>query len=288
MLNLLNASATAIKFDFWDTFSFVKNCFVNFTVSDAVDILILSLLFFFLFKFFKNKKTGALLVGMAICLVVFVLATIFNVSGIKFILSGVFQIGALALVIIFQPEIRDLLEKMGSGSINGLKSFGDTSHKKQRQYKTIEEICRAVHVLSVEKTGALIVLERTTQLDEIISTGTRINADVSDSLIRNLFFNRAPLHDGALVIEEDKITAAACILPLPRHTDVDSDLGTRHRAAIGLSETSDALIIVVSEETGVISVAKERELIRNFTSDSLRKFLVREILHEARDEDSNS
>ena len=134
--------------------------------------------------------------------------------------------------------------------------------------------------MSAERTGALIAISRTTQLDEVLHSGTTINADVSDSLIRNLFYNKAPLHDGALVIDGEKIVAAACILPLPKHTFVDSELGTRHRAAVGLSEVSDAVIIVVSEETGAISVAKESELIRNLTEDSLRKLLVKELVRD--------
>jgi diadenylate cyclase len=141
--------------------------------------------------------------------------------------------------------------------------------------------------MSAEKTGALIVLERTTQLDEVRHSGVIINADVSDSLIRNLFYNRAPLHDGALVIDSNKIVAAACILPLPKHTAVDNELGTRHRAAVGMSEVSDAIIIVVSEETGTISVAKESELKRGFTEDSLRKFLVKELVRDKQVQENN-
>ena len=141
--------------------------------------------------------------------------------------------------------------------------------------------------MSAEHTGALIVIERTTQLDDITHTGIEINADVSDYLIRNLFYDKAPLHDGAIVIEANRITAAACILPLPKHTYVHNDLGTRHRAAVGLSEVSDAIIIIVSEETGTISVAKESELKRDFTEDSLRKFLVKELVSDQRNQENN-
>ena len=268
-------------------FAYAKSAFSEFSPADAIDILLLTVLFFLTVKFLHNKKAGALILGIFICLAVFILATLFELRGIKYILSGIFQIGALALVIIFQPELRELFEKVGSGSLRGIRSFGDQSRRKQQQYRVIDNICKAVHVLSVERTGALIAIERTTQLEDVMHSGTLINADVTDSLLRNLFYDKAPLHDGAIVISDSRIAAAACILPLPKRTAVDPNLGTRHRAAVGLSEVSDAIIIVVSEETGVISVAKECELTRNFTSDSLRKYLYRELVREHHKPDKN-
>lgn len=255
-----------------------KTIFSNFLWTDAVDIVILTLLFYFVLRFFRSRKAGTLIVGIFLCIVLYALAVFFDLTGVQYILSGVFQIGALAIIIIFQPEIRDLLETIGSGSLKGIRNISDLARKKQAQYKAIDNICKAVHVMSKEKTGALIVIGRTTQLEDVLHTGIEINADVSDYLIRNLFYDKAPLHDGAIVIEGNRIKAAACILPLPRHTYVHNELGTRHRAAVGLSEVSDAVIIIVSEETGVISVAKESELKRNFTEDSLRKFLVKELV----------
>jgi diadenylate cyclase len=281
-LSPILANATASSF-----LEVIKSIFMNFHISDAIDIIVLALIFGFSVKFFKSRKAGALIIGIVICLVIYILALIFDLSGLKFLLSGVFQIGALALVIIFQPELRELLERLGTGSLKGIANFGDKGYKNSAQYKAIESICNAVQIFSVEKTGALIVIERTTQLDDIINTGTVLNAEISDSLLRNIFVNRAPLHDGAVVINDGKIAAAACILPLPRRVYVDADLGTRHRAAIGLSEISDALVVVVSEETGIISVAKECELLRNFTPDALRKFLRKEILKDSMREDEN-
>ena len=288
MLTLLNISIATLT-DVFDSFvEFAKDAFSNFDfIFDTIDILLLTLLFFFGVRFLKNRKAGALIAGIVVCLLVYVLATIFNISSIRYILSGVFEIGALSLIILFQPEIRDALEKMGNGSLKGIKILGDNSSKNQSQYKVIDNICKAVQLLSIEKTGALIVIERTTQLDDILHTGTTINSDVTESLIRNIFFNRAPLHDGAIVIDEGKIVAAACILPLPKRTAVDSDLGTRHRAAVGISEVSDAITIIVSEETGVISVAKECKLMRDFTYDSLRKYLYQELINESVVENSN-
>ena len=265
----------------------VKGILTNFLWTDVIDIIILALLFYLVFSFFRSRKAGTLLIGIFICLVLYALAVLFNLSGVQYILSAVYQIGALAIIIIFQPEIRDLLETIGSGSIKGIRTFREQAHKKQAQYKAIDNICKAVHVMSAEKCGALIVIGRTTQLDDITHTGIAINADVSDYLLRNLFYDKAPLHDGAVVIEGNRIKAASCILPLPKHTFVDSELGTRHRAAVGMSEVSDAVIIIVSEETGVISVAKESELKRDFTEDSLRKYLVKELVGDKYSQDNN-
>lgn len=266
----------------------LKNIIKNFHWTDGLDIIILAVLFYFVLSFFKSRKAGTLLVGIVLCLILYGLAAYLNLNGVLFILSGVFKIGVLAMIIIFQPEIRDLLETIGSGSIKGIRTLGDQTHnKKQAQYKSIDNICKAVHVMAAEKTGALIVIGRTTQLDEITGSGIAINADVTDYLLRNLFYNRAPLHDGAVVIENNRIKAASCILPLPRHTFVDNDLGTRHRAAVGLSEVSDAVIIIVSEETGVISVAMESDLKRDFTEDSLRKFLVKELVSDKYNQENN-
>ena len=277
MLGLLSVGA----FDFLTDFvSIGKEIIHGFSVIDAIDIIILAFLFYFITSFFKSRKAGALFIGILVFLMIYFVAVLFDMSGVKYILSGIFQIGALAVIIIFQPELRDLLETMGSGSIKGIKGIGDQSRKKQAQYKAIDNICRAVHIMSKEKTGALIAISVTTNLEDVVHSGVIINADVSDSLIRNLFYNKAPLHDGALVIDGDRIIAAACILPLPRHTYVATELGTRHRAAVGLSEVSDALIIVVSEETGYISVAKESELFRNLNEDSLRKLLVKELVRD--------
>lgn len=287
MYGLLSATENDSLSRFFDV---IKNNIYDFKWTDAVDILILAFLFYFVFSFFRGRKGGVLLVGILICVLLYVLSheLILNLTGVRFILSGVFRFGALAVIIIFQQEIRDMLETLGSGSIKGIRTLGDQAHNKQMKYKTIDNICKAVHVMSTEKTGALIVIGRTTQLDDdVINSGITINADVSDYLLRNLFYNRAPLHDGAVIIEGNRIKAASCILPLPKHTHVESELGTRHRAAIGMSEVSDAIIIIVSEETGVISVAKESELKRDFTEDSLRKYLIKELVNDKNLQENN-
>lgn len=278
---LLSEGAFGLGDNFRAFLDFVKDAFVNFDFfSDLIDIIFLSALFFLAARLFKNRKVGALIAGIVISVVILAVATLFNFTAIRFILSSIFEIGVLALVVIFQPEIRDILEKVGSGSIKGLAAFSDKENKKKLRYKTIDEIVKAVQILSVERTGALIVIERTTKLDDIAASGTRLDAEISDQLLRNIFHNRAPLHDGAVIISDGRVLSAACILPLPRRTIISGDLGTRHRAGVGISEVSDAITVIVSEETGIISAAKESELIRNFTAENLRKYLVREIIHE--------
>ena len=275
MINLLEIQASGIGEAFSKLFGNIGNAFSSFTFTDAVDILVLTVLFFFAFRFFRSRKAGALLVGVFICLIILFGAWAFGLEGTTAIFEGIFKIGALALVIIFQPEIRDVLERIGNGSLSGLMSFGEQKKKQQLYYKAVDSICVAVSDLSRTKTGALIVLSRTTDIDDVIETGITINADTNSFLLRNIFFNKAPLHDGAVVIDNARIVAAGCLLPLTRRQDIDADLGTRHRAAIGMSELSDAIIVVVSEETGIISIASDCTLTRNYTHDTLRAFLLK-------------
>lgn len=241
-----------------------------------IDIAVLSIMFFFVSRFIRGRKAGVMISGICILAVVFFLTTKLPVTN--FILRHVFSAGIVAVIIIFQPEIRDALEKVGTGSINSFLNFGDQKKRNQQYYETIEDVITTVIDLANKKTGALIVLARTTNLEDIIHTGVKLNADVSSFLLRNLFFDKAPLHDGAVIIENAKIKAAGCVLPNTKRTDLDSDLGTRHRAAIGMSEVSDAIIIIVSEETGTISVAEKSNLTRNYTSDSLRKYLTERLI----------
>ncbi len=278
MNNFLSVNSHGVSEAFSEFFLSVKNSFTSFHVTDAIDIILLSIILFLAFRFLKSRKAGALLVGVAIIFVLTAVALIFDFDATYFIFSSVIDVGIIALIIILQPEIRDALEKVGSGSVNGFMSFGDQKKKRQTYSKAIDQICSAVNDLSRSKTGALIVISRTTKLDEIIENGISINADVNSFLLRNIFYDKAPLHDGAVIIDDARIAAAGCLLPLTRRTDVDGDLGTRHRAAIGMSETSDAIIIVVSEETGIISVADDCSLTRNYTFESLRPYLMRKIL----------
>ncbi len=256
----------------------IKKLIGSMELKDFIEIFVVSLLIFFAFRFLKGRKAGALIIGISLCVILLLIADYFDLHVLHFILRSIVGSGTIVIIVIFQPEIREALERIGSGSINGLMSFSDRKKKKELYFSVIDNVCIAVKELSKEFTGALIVIERTTRLSEITDTGIIINADVSSSLIRNLFYNRAPLHDGAVVISEGRIAAAGCFLPLSRRNDIDPDLGTRHRAAIGMSESSDAVTIIVSEETGKISVAYDCTLRRDLTSDDLRDFLNEVIL----------
>ena len=275
---LLEISFSNMKDLFSSLFSVFKAVFSDFSFTDAIDIILLTALLFFAYKFIRGRKAGALLIGILICFVLTFLSSIFDLHATHFIFSEIFKIGIIAILIIFQPEIRDALEKIGSGSLGSILNFSDTKRRRMLYQSTINNVCSAVMDLAASKTGALIVIARTTKLDDIIDSGITINADVNSSLLRNLFYNKAPLHDGAVIIDEARIAAASCLLPLTRRSDIDADLGTRHRAALGMSETSDAVIIIVSEETGTVSVAYDCTLERNFNYETLKRFLNEKLI----------
>jgi diadenylate cyclase len=207
------------------------------------------------------------------------ISDIFDMRATHFILKAVVNVGLIALLIVFQPELRSMLEKMGGES---LKSFrGKLDKSTATQYKAvIGEICYAAESLSSSRTGALIVIEGSTKLGDVIKTGTIIDGQVSSFLLGNIFFNKAPLHDGAVVIRGLRILAAGCFLPLSTNPDIIKDLGTRHRAGIGMSENSDSTVIIVSEETGIISVAIDGELKRGFNREELEQFLTTLLIKE--------
>lgn len=254
-------------------FSYVRSQIGMIYYTDVIDIVLLSVLLYYVYKFIRDRRAGKLAIGVIFLILVLAVSELLDMYAIKFILQNVFQVGMLALIILFQPELRSALEKMGGEPLKSLKSIGE-----QRDMAlitdTINAICDAVSDLSRTKTGALIVIERSTKLGDIIKYGVEIDAKVNAYLLRNIFFNKAPLHDGAVVIRDYRICAAGCFLPLTQNENVIKDLGTRHRAAIGMSEISDALIIVVSEETGIISVAHDGNLKRNYNSQSLKQELM--------------
>jgi diadenylate cyclase len=199
---------------------------------------------------------------------------------IGFLMQTFFQVGLLAMIILFQPELRSALEKIGGvqvGDIRGIISPGDAAKQKEQLSQTLENVCTAVCDMSLTKTGALIVFERTQKLDEYIRSGTVINADATPRLIKSVFFNKAPLHDGAVIIRSGRVHAASCLLPLAKDTEIDRDLGTRHRAAIGMSSVSDAVVVVVSEETGTISLCKNGGINRDYNYRDLYNELLAEL-----------
>ena len=262
-------------------FSDLWKILLDITVIDVIDIAIVAFVFYFLYKFVRERRAGKLAVGILILLLVFVLSNLLDMYALGFLLSNLFQVGIIAIIILFQPELRSALEKVGAEPLRGLRNIGEGKNGGDSQtVAMINEITQAVCDMSLDKTGALIVIERSTKLGDVIKSGTVINANVNSFLIRNIFFNKAPMHDGAMIIKEGRIWSAGCFLPLSTNDDIIKDLGTRHRAAIGMSENSDAAIIVVSEETGAISLAFEGGLKRNFSYNSLKSELTELLVAE--------
>lgn len=255
----------------------IFNFFTKIDVFDVIDICLVWLILYLAYKFIRERRASKLAIGVGVLLALRVLSDFYELVAMRFILQNVLQVGLIALVVVFQPELRSALEKVGGEPFRGIKSLTDA--KDAAVYsEVIDNLCEAVCDMSLDKTGALIVIERETRLGDYAKTGTIVNADLSAFLIKNIFFNKAPLHDGAVIIRNARVHAAGCFLPLSTNPDIIKDLGTRHRAAIGMSENSDAAIIVVSEETGVISIAHDGKLKRNFDYASLRKELTKYML----------
>ena len=256
----------------------------NIELIDYIDIACVSILLYYLFKFIRDRRAGKLAIGVLLLFVIQLISSVMDMYLLKYIMQNIFQIGFITLVILFQPEIRSVLEKVGAQPLRGFKSIAsDQKNNTQNTLKTIDEVVSAVMDFSSDRTGALIVFERTTKLGDMILTGTVIDAQPVAFLIKNIFFNKAPLHDGALIIRDNRLHAGGCLLPLSNNPDIIKDLGTRHRAGIGMSENSDAVVVIVSEETGVVSVAVEGQLIRNFTRDSLYAYLRQQLTSDGSD-----
>lgn len=262
------------------TLSAVWNTLKNIRVTDIIDIILVAVMFYYVYRFIRERRAGKLSAGLLILLLILLLSDILDMRAMQFIMQNLFQVGMVAVIVVFQPELRSALEKVGAEPLRGLRSISEKSGNDASTIAMINEVTEAACDMSLDKTGALIVIERTTKLGDIIKTGTIVNADTTAFLIRNIFFKNAPLHDGAMIIRDDRIYAAGCFLPLSTNNDIIKDLGTRHRAAIGMSENSDAVIVVVSEENGTISIAVEGELKRNFSYNSLKAELTRLLLNE--------
>lgn len=240
---------------------------------DVLDILILAFVFYYIYSFIRDRRAGKLAVGLLIIMSLYVLSSALDMYALEYILKNFYQIGLIAVLVVFQPELRAALEKVGGTSFNSLKNITSDSKALVSLNNMIDVVCSAASDLSRDKVGALIVIERTTKLGEYIKSGVIVDAEMSSQILKNIFFNKAPLHDGAVIIRNNRVYAAACFLPLSTQDNINLDLGTRHRAAIGLSEYSDAVIIVVSEETGNISVALDGNIKRNFNYTSLKQEL---------------
>lgn len=253
-------------------FSGILRTIQSISIVDFIDIFFVAIILYYAFRFVRERRAGKLAVGVIFFTFFLVLSGLLGMHALKYIFQNLFQVGVLALVVLFQPEMRSALEKMGGSSLKGLKNISESKDNSVWML-AIREVSTAAAQMAAEKTGALIVFERGTRLGEIAATGTVCDAQVSAYLLRNMFFNKAPLHDGAVLLRNGRIHAAGCLLPLTQQ-DINRDLGTRHRAAIGLSENSDAAVVVVSEETGVISVAVDGYLTRGYNADTLRSRLT--------------
>ncbi len=238
---------------------------------DIIDIIILAFIIFKVIEFSRESRAKTLLKGIFLVVVMYALSGWLDMLGINWLLEKLINYGLVLLVIIFQPELRRALERMGHSSF-GLLGKSNAAVN-QSMLDCIDNVCKAVSSMSEVKTGALIVFENKTPLGEIINTGTVIDAEASVPMLCNVFFPKSPLHDGAMIIRDGRIEAAGCILPLTSNADISQDLGTRHRAAIGISENSDAITVVVSEETGIISLTSNGTIERNFNAQSLRQEL---------------
>ena len=238
---------------------------------DIVDILIVAVIIYELLLLTRHTRGSALLKGLFLLFLIVILSNVLGLTSLNWLLLSVLQNGALVLIILFQPELRKMLEHMGRSK---LMSKNSRRSPVENSTPIITEIIQTVVDLSRRRVGALIVFERQTGLQDVIETGTQLNADISAPLLENIFEPNTPLHDGAVVIRDDQVMAAACILPLAEASGVSRELGTRHRAAVGITENTDAAVVVVSEETGIVSFASEGVLKRPYTIDELKEFLT--------------
>lgn len=253
-------------------------------ISDFVDIAIMSYVIYRILLFIRRSRSGQVAKAIVIIILALAISTGFHLYAISFILSRAVELGMIAIIIIFQPEMRRLLEQMGSGKIKGVFTREETPEELEN---AIMQTVAAYTAFSKDKVGALMVFERKTLLDDILKSGTVIDATVSAELLKNLFWNKAPMHDGAVIIRGGRVAGAGCMLPLSTNVNLSRDLGMRHRAGIGMSENSDAVIAIVSEETGSISVAVGGMLKRHLAPETLERLLRKELLPEAEPKNSH-
>ncbi len=253
-------------------------------ITDVIDIAIVAYIIYKVIMFVRKNHAFRVAKGVGVILLVLLASEILNLTMITYFIGKSLELGLIALVILFQPELRRILERLGSSKLARLVSTGSTSTVGMDA--AITQISVAVDVMSQSKTGALMVFERHSGLNEYMNTGTLIHADISSELIRNIFFEPAPLHDGAVIIQDGKIAAAGCMLPLSNNNTLSHDLGMRHRAAIGISEHTDAVVAIVSEETGAISVAINGMIKRHLDVETFEEILRAELIQE--EEESSS
>ena len=262
-----------------EAFSSIMSRISSIGVFDIIDIVIVSVIFYYTYRFVRDRRAGKVAFGILLIIFIMMFSNLLGMQVLSFIIGNVVQVGMIGVIILFQPELRAFLEKVGGPNVfMGLKKKDKRSMS--GAVACIDAVVEAVTDFSKEKTGAIIVFERSTKLGDVTKTGTVIDAQAGAYMIKNIFFNKAPMHDGALIIRNHRLYAAGCILPLSYDHDIIKDLGTRHRAAIGMSENSDAVVVVVSEETGTISIALDGHLTRDYDAMTLKRELVRCIFQE--------
>ncbi|MEG1777440.1 MAG: diadenylate cyclase CdaA [Angelakisella sp.] len=265
----------------WEQFLAITS---SIEVADILDIAIVAFLIYKLIGLVRETRAGQLVKGVLAILMLYVMADLFKFRMLETILRFILPYGVLVLLVLFQPELRKVLEQVGRTSISSLQFLATPSESKeqrrQRMTKIIETMVEGATMLAQTRTGALVVIERQTKLGDIIATGTVIDADPSSELLQNIFFHNSPLHDGALVVRDGKLYAAGCFLPLSQNNEISRMLGTRHRAALGMSEVSDAVVMVVSEETGAVSVAISGRLEMKLTPPALKAVLYHQLVSD--------
>ena len=266
-----------------DSFFSAFNQFRTISFIDILDILIVAYIIYRVMKLLKDTSAERLIKGIIILVGIMLLASMLHLTMISWLLQQALNVGLFAIVVVFQPELRHLLEQIGKGNFSRLIVPADAPDEVESMITATVSACAD---MSRTKTGALIVFERRERLGEIISTGTMVDAAPSAELIKNIFFKNSPLHDGAMIVRAGRVCAAGCVLPLSGNQSLSRDLGTRHRAAVGMSESADSVLVVVSEETGSISVAIGGMLKRHLSPDMLRKLLENELLDSEKQEKS--
>lgn len=274
-----------IKAFFETCFRFAGEQFSKFGFTDLLDILILSVFFFGIYHFLRDRRAANLLSGVFVLFILWAVVSILDMNATAFLLEKIFDVGLIALIVIFRDEIRTGLEKVGDRPWRGIRSLGDNKDA-EATYQLINAICVAVGDMrkpdpkTKESTGALIVIERTTKLGDIVESGVPLDALPTATAFQALFYKGAPMHDGAVVVRNCRIAAAGCMLPLTSDTSIEKELGSRHRAALGMSEVSDAIIVVVSEETGTVSLACDGDMTREYSIHGLQRVLVEKLIRK--------
>lgn len=263
--------------------TYITKMLAGISITDAIDVLIVAFIIYKIFGFIRESRAEQLVKGLLVLVIATVGSEWLHLYTLNWILKSVMTLGVVALVVIFQPELRRALEYVGRTKL-GKSAFGQ--YDKEKAKNMTAQFVKAVDEFSVNKVGALIILERDTSLTDIVETGTVLNAEITTELLGNIFYEGAPLHDGAVIIRGDKVYAAGCVLPLTQNKNLSKELGTRHRAGIGITENSDAISLIVSEETGIISIAVDGKLTRFLDIKTVEKTLLNLFLN-VMDEEKN-